>query len=52
MREKLCNMPTFAHLYFCLGGVIMRVILDTDKKTITVPWNYQKKLKEKHFHGI
>lgn len=24
----------------------MRVILDTDKKTITVPWNYQKKLKE------
>lgn len=23
----------------------MRVILDTDKRTITVPWNYQKKLK-------
>ena len=23
----------------------MRIILDTDKKTITVPWNYQKKLK-------
>lgn len=22
----------------------MRIILDTDKKTITVPWNYQKKL--------
>lgn len=22
----------------------MRVILDTDKKTITVPWNYQDKL--------
>lgn len=20
----------------------MRIILDTDKKTITVPWNYQK----------
>ena len=24
----------------------MRVILDTDKKTITVPWNYQSKLNE------
>ncbi len=24
----------------------MRVILDTDKKTITVPWNYQDKLNE------
>ena len=24
----------------------MRIILDTDKKTITVPWNYQQKLDE------
>lgn len=24
----------------------MRVILDTDKKTITVPWNYSDKLAE------
>lgn len=24
----------------------MRIILDTDKKTITVPWNYQAKLEE------
>ncbi len=24
----------------------MRIILDTDKKTITVPWNYADKLKE------
>ena len=24
----------------------MRVILDTDKKTITVPWNYAAKLEE------
>lgn len=24
----------------------MRIILDTDKKTITVPWNYSAKLKE------
>ena len=24
----------------------MRIILDTDKQTITVPWNYQQKLDE------
>ena len=24
----------------------MRVVLDTDKKTITVPWNYAAKLEE------
>lgn len=24
----------------------MRIILDTEKKTITVPWNYQTKLEE------
>ena len=24
----------------------MRIILDTDKKTITVPWNYSRKLDE------
>ena len=24
----------------------MRVVLDTDKKTITVPWNYGAKLEE------
>ena len=24
----------------------MRIILDTEKKTITVPWNYQQKLEE------
>ena len=24
----------------------MRIILDTNKKTITVPWNYQDKLDE------
>ena len=24
----------------------MRIILDTDKKTITLPWNYQQKLEE------
>ena len=24
----------------------MRIVLDTDKKTITVPWNYAEKLAE------
>ena len=24
----------------------MRIILDTDKKTITIPWNYAQKLDE------
>lgn len=24
----------------------MRIVLDTDKKTITVPWNYAQKLEE------
>lgn len=24
----------------------MRITLDTDKKTITVPWNYQQKLND------
>ena len=28
----------------CTGGINMRIILDTDKKTITVPWNYSDKL--------
>ena len=28
----------------CMGGINMRIILDTDKKTITVPWNYSDKL--------
>ena len=24
----------------------MRIVLDTDKKTITVPWNYAQKIEE------
>lgn len=32
--------------YIHLGGKAMRIILDTDKKTITVPWNYAQKLNE------
>ena len=27
-----------------MEGLAMRIILDTDKKTITVPWNYTDKL--------
>ena len=35
----------FAH--FCyIGGIFMRIILDTDKKTIMLPWNYRAKLEE------
>lgn len=26
------------------GGIKIRIILDTDKKTVTVPWNYTDKL--------
>ena len=26
------------------GGELMRIILDTDKRQIIVPWNYQAKL--------
>lgn len=38
-------MRCLAHLYFWEEQE-MRIILDTDKKTITVPWNYQRKLDE------
>ena len=31
---------------FLLEETIMRIILDTDKKTITVPHNYQQKLND------
>ena len=44
MYEKLC----FRQLsyIFLLEETIMRIILDTDKKTITVPHNYQQKLND------
>ena len=44
MYEKLC----FRQLsyIFLLEESIMRIILDTDKKTITVPHNYQQKLND------
>ena len=44
MYEKLC----FRQLsyIFLLEETIMRIILDTDKKTITVPHNNQQKLND------
>ena len=44
MYEKLC----FRQLsyIFLLEETIMRIILDTDKNTITVPHNYQQKLND------
>jgi len=35
-----------AHFLLYFGGRDMRIILDTEKKTITVPWNYAQKLDE------
>ena len=34
------------HLFYIQEENTMRIVLDTDKKTITVPWNYQAKLDE------
>ena len=44
---KSCASRNF-HTFFVLERRkdIMRIILDTDKKTITVPWNYAAKLEE------
>lgn len=42
MYENLRIAAVFIHFY--LEEKQMRIILDTDKKTITVPWNYQQKL--------
>ena len=44
MYEKLC-FQQLSYIFF-LGGIISCVILDTDKKTITVPHNYQQKLND------
>ena len=40
---KTCEFPWFSFILY-LEEKQMRIILDTDKKTITVPWNYQQKL--------
>lgn len=34
------------YILLFLGGKTMRIILDTEKKTITVPWNYTEKIAE------
>ena len=44
MYEKLC-IRQLSYI-FLLEETIMRIILDTDKKTITVPHNYQQKLND------
>ena len=33
-----------SYIFYFTRWKIMRVILDTDKKTITLPWNYREKL--------
>ena len=40
---KIYELPQFSYIFY-LEEKQMRIILDTDKKTITVPWNYQQKL--------
>ena len=42
---KTCEFPWFSFILY-LEEKQMRIILDTDKKTITVPWNYAAKLEE------
>ena len=44
MYKKLCFLQL--SYIFLLEETIMRIILDTDKKTITVPHNYQQKLND------
>ena len=43
---KRCVFCTTPYIFYLLGGIIMRIVLDTDKREITVPWNYQDKLNE------
>ena len=45
----MCESSVFseiAHFLFFREELQKRIILDTDKKTITVPWNYAAKLEE------
>lgn len=39
-------MQNAQKIYVLTEDKEMRIILDTDKKTITVPWNYAAKLEE------
>ena len=41
-----CAARKLSYIFYFLEVRIMRIILDTDKKTITVPWNYAKKIDE------
>ena len=43
---ELSFCDDYAHFLLNTEEKGMRIILDTDKKTITVPWNYQQKLEE------
>ena len=46
MYEKLCFRQLSYIFLFYRRKQAMRIILDTDKKTITVPHNYQQKLND------
>ena len=41
---EFCQISTDSYIFIKKESEKMRIILDTDKKTITVPWNYQQKL--------
>ena len=41
---NLCVLHKFRTFFMFKEEKDMRIILDTDKKTITVPWNYSDKL--------
>lgn len=43
---KYWRFAQYPYIFCLFGGISMRIVLDTDKKTITVPWNYQQKLEE------
>ena len=45
--KKLQEIAVFSHILLSSWRENkMRIILDTDKKTVTVPWNYMAKLEE------
>lgn len=41
---KFCQISTDSCIFIKKEREIIRIILDTDEETITVPWNYQQKL--------
>ena len=42
---KYWRFAQYPYIFVCQEELAMRIILDTEKKTITVPWNYTDKLK-------